>query len=154
MRFFGGQIGSNLKPHWFEVERGPFRPVAGQISVYKWAFEVCKTHTSKPVTQDLFGSGSTEAYLLGGRSMGMGDDICEISSPNSRPCASKVRTYFRTLRKNPPKRNFLGVFSQKKGPSGSFLAQGWRFTQIGEAPPQSFRGEGTDLVKLTRSGEK
>ena len=115
MGFFGAQIGSNLKPHWFEVERGPFRPVADQRSVYKWVFEVCKTHTSKPVTQDLFGSGSTEAYLLGGRSMGMGDDICEISSPNSRPCASKVRTYFRTLRNTPPWSHFLGVFYPKKG---------------------------------------
>ena len=108
-------MGSNLKPHWFEVERGPFRPGADQRSGYKWVFEVCILHTSKPVTQDLFGSGSTGAYLLGGRSMGMGDDICEISSPNSRPCASKVRTYFRTLRKIGLERAFLGVLYPKMG---------------------------------------
>ena len=108
-------MGSNPKPHSFGVWRGPFPPDAGHLSDLKWVFEVCILHTSKPVTQDLFGSGSTGAYLLGGRSRGMGDDICEISSPNSLKCASKVRTYFRTLRKIALERTFLGVLDPKMG---------------------------------------
>ena len=84
----------------------------------------------------------------------MGDDICEISSPNSRPRASKVRIYFRTLRKYPLDRNFFGVLYQKMRQSGYKLAQGWRFTQVGEPPPQSVRWEGGDLVKSTRSLKK
>ena len=109
MGFLGAQMGSNAKPHSFGVWRDPFPPDAGHLSDLKWVFEVCILHTSKPVTQDLFGSGSSGAYLLGERSRGMGDDICEISSPNSPKCASKVRTYFRIFEKNPLDRNFLGV---------------------------------------------
>ena len=54
----------------------------------------------------------------------MGDDICEISSPNSRPCASKVRIYFRTLRKNRLDRTFLGVLDQKWDKMGDFWRRG------------------------------
>ena len=154
MGFLGAQMGPNAKPHSFGVARDPFTPDAGNRSDLKWVFEVCKTHTSKPVTQDLFRSGLPGAHLLGGRSTGMGDDICEISSPNSRPCASKVRIYFRTLRKYHLDRNFFGVLYQKMRQSGYKLARVWRFTQVGEPPPQNVRGEGRDLVKTTRSVEK
>ena len=114
MGFFGAQMGSNAPPHSFGVARCPFPPDAAKRSDLKWVFEVCKTHTSKPATQDLFGSWLPLAYLLGGRSTGMGDDIFEISSPNSRPCASKVRTFFRTLRKNPLERIFLVFWAKKR----------------------------------------
>ena len=114
MGFFGAQMGPNAPPHLFGVVRDPFRPDAGKGSGFKWVFEVCKTHTSKPVTPDLSGSGLLWAQRVGGRSTGMGDDICEISSPNSRPCASSVRKYFAFCEKNALARDFFGVFSQKK----------------------------------------
>ena len=77
----------------------------------------------------------------------MGDDICEISSPNSRPCASKVRMYFRTLRKNRLDHVFLGVLGQEMGKSGIKWAQVWRFTQVGELPCEIDGGDGGDLVR-------
>ena len=117
-------MGPNAKPHSFGVARDPFPPDARHLSDLKWVFEVCKTHTSKPVTQDLFRSGLPGAYLLGGRSMGMGDDICKISSPNSRPCASKVRMYFRTFEKTPLERNFLVFLTKKLVKVGYFWRRG------------------------------
>ena len=83
--------------------------------------------------------------------MGRGDDIREISSPNSRPCARKSANIFSHVRKNGLDRAFLGVLHPKMGSNWLKMAQGWRFTQVGEAPPQSVRREGRDLVNLTRS---
>ena len=106
-------MGPSAPPHSFGVERDPFRPDAAKGSGFKWAFEVCKTHTSKPVTPDLFGSGLLWAQRVGERSRGIGDDICKISSLNSRPCPSKVRRYFALCEKNGLERDFLGVFDPK-----------------------------------------
>ena len=151
MGFFGAQMGSNAPPHLFGVARDPFRPDAAKRSGFNWVFEVCKTHTSKPVTPDLSGSGLPGAQRVGGRSRVMGDDTYKISSPNSPKCARNARNYFAKCEKNALGRTFFGVFDQKKSVHGTKLAQEWWFTQVGEPRLQSARGEGRDLVRSTRS---
>lgn len=54
----------------------------------------------------------------------MGDDICEISSPNSRACACKARKRFAHCRKNHPQHTFFGVLGFEMGLFGSQMGAG------------------------------